>query len=466
MDIQQDLLAALGDVWTLHTAPSGGGLLAGWTLTVSIADRAKADEVDRKLREFLKQMAGMRAVEPLVRTFQIGEQQAYTFQFPDNDVFVAPSWCLTETHLVVTLLPQTLKSFVARQGQPSLATIPEVAQMLEQQVGPCTLLYQDTRSQFVTFYPLVQIGAQVVARQLNQEGIAFDSISLPSIDAVAPHLLPLVSVSRKVSNGFESYTYTSLPGSNLGASAPVMVAMLLPAVQSAREAARRVASMNNMKQIGLALHNYHDVYNSFPARASVDKDGKRLLSWRVYVLPFIEETALYDKFHLDEAWDSPHNRGLIAQMPKVYLSPNSVAEPGKTVYLGNASKSGIFSDAAKKDDPRQSVTSGTRINRILDGTSNTIMLVEADDAAAVVWTKPDDLEFDPEKAIQAQGLGGMRPGGFLALFADGSVRFISAFVDQNILARYLPGTVARPSAGSKHPRTKNIQFCMSRLPCS
>src|SRR5207249_2796575 len=84
-----------------------------------------------------------------------------------------------------------------------------------------------------------------------------------------------------------------------------------------RIAGRRTVSQNNLKQIGLAMHNYHDTYRHFPPQALTDKNGKPLLSWRVAVLPFIEQDNLYRQFKLDEPWDSEHNRKLLERMPKL-----------------------------------------------------------------------------------------------------------------------------------------------------
>ena len=229
-------------------------------------------------------------------------------------------------------------------------------------------------------------------------------------------------------------THTTLPGASVGASAPVLVALLLPAVQSAREAARRTASMNNLKMIALAMHNYHDVYKGFPAAYNVDENGKPLLSWRVHILPFIEQQALYQQFHLDEPWNSPHNRKLIAQMPTVYRSPSSKADPGKTVYLGNAGKHGVFVPP-KGDQKGKTQPTGVSMRNITDGTSNTIMAVEASDTAAVVWTKPDD--FVPDEKNPLRGLVGLHPGGFLAALCDGSVRFISESINPEVLKALL-----------------------------
>jgi len=109
----------------------------------------------------------------------------------------------------------------------------------------------------------------------------------------------------------------------------VLVALLLPAVQAAREAGRRNAAANELKQIAIAMHNYHDTNKHFPARTIRDAEGKALLSWRVAVLPYIDQIDLYNQFHLDEAWDSPHNKSLIGKMPSLFADPNP--KPGQRI---------------------------------------------------------------------------------------------------------------------------------------
>jgi hypothetical protein len=147
----------------------------------------------------------------------------------------------------------------------------------------------------------------------------------------------------------------------------------------------------------------------------------------VHILPFIEQQALYDQFHLDEPWDSPHNKTLIAKMPEIYRCPNSVAKPdaGMTNYVGVVGKDGIFVR------PKNGDRLGTGMREIRDGTSNTIMTLEVPDETAVVWTKPTD--FTPDKDEPTKGLTGLRPGGFQAGFADGSVRFIAETIDVGML---------------------------------
>jgi prepilin-type processing-associated H-X9-DG protein len=208
----------------------------------------------------------------------------------------------------------------------------------------------------------------------------------------------------------------------------IAVALLLPAVQAAREAARRNQSMNNLKNLSLSLLFHESTKKSLPAHAIYSSDGKPLLSWRVQVLPYIEEQALYEQFHLDEPWDSEHNKTLIPRMPQVYQSPNATIEPGKTNYLAVVGKECIFNGSDK----------GMQLKQVTDGTSNTITVVEADAEQAVEWTKPDDCEFDPDNP--SAGLGKLRPGGWNAAFADGHVQFISNSIDPQTLKALFTAT--------------------------
>jgi prepilin-type processing-associated H-X9-DG protein len=152
-------------------------------------------------------------------------------------------------------------------------------------------------------------------------------------------------------------------------------------------ASDRMMDANNLKQIGLALHNYHDVNAGFPPAAVVGKKGKPLLSWRVAILPYIDEAELYKKFHLDEPWDSEHNTKVLADnpMPKVFLAPGGTAKAGdkKTHYQVFTGNGAMFD-----------VIEGSKIQSITDGTSNTLMVATA--KTPVEWTKPADLEFDPK----------------------------------------------------------------------
>jgi DNA-directed RNA polymerase subunit RPC12/RpoP len=167
-------------------------------------------------------------------------------------------------------------------------------------------------------------------------------------------------------------------------------------------------SAHNLQVIGSAVKGYQEANGAFPAQANYDSAGKPLLSWRVHLLPFLDQDKLYKEFHLQEPWDSEHNRRLVERMPDVYRSNPSLALAGKTTYLGPVNAACFFSGAPK----------GLGVADISDGPENTIAVVDADDSRAVPWTKPEDLPYDP--AQPRSGLAA-RYGGYLALFADGRV---------------------------------------------
>jgi prepilin-type processing-associated H-X9-DG protein len=192
----------------------------------------------------------------------------------------------------------------------------------------------------------------------------------------------------------------------------VSAGLLLPAVQKVREAAARMKSSNNIKQISLSFHNFESTYQRLPAAAICDRNGKPLLSWRVAILPYIEQDNLYKQFKLDEPWDSEHNIKLIQTIPAVYVHPS--APKVKSDYPLTHYQVLVGNNAAFD------LKKGSQFADFTDGLSNTIWLVEAE--KGVPWTKPDDIEYDPKKL---PALGKFFPGGVNAGFADGSVRFIT-----------------------------------------
>jgi prepilin-type processing-associated H-X9-DG protein len=257
--------------------------------------------------------------------------------------------------------------------------------------------------------------------------LMIDPETIPSADDLRKYLFPSKAVMRVTDRGISITARSAFPapepGLGIGTSAPIAVALLLPAVQSAREAARRAQCVNNEKQIGLAMHNFASTQNDeFPGDI-VDADGNPLLSWRVRILPFIEQQALYAQFRLDEPWDSEHNLQLLEQMPKIYLCPSrrdgDLATT--TTYKAIVGNGALFDGEGK----------GTRLAQIVDGTSNTILVAESGEP--VPWTKPDDTPFDPENPGNFFGLASDHPGGFNAAFADGSVRFIKNTINLEVL---------------------------------
>lgn len=274
-----------------------------------------------------------------------------------------------------------------------IAGLPQAAAMLNAQLGPA----------------LKQQGGPDISFHVDPDKV-------PSADQLRALLFPASFALAVDDQGVVFHTRESVPSVTSPATTGTLVAFLLPAVQAAREAAHRAQCVNNMKRIGLALHNSHDTHGHFPGNI-VDKDGKPLLSWRVAILPYLGEQELYNEFKLDEPWDSPHNKPLLDRVPAFYHCPSHpYPDPTLTNYLGFEGKGGLFEQGAT-----------IKIQDITDGTSNTLAVVEAEEGTP--WTKPSDLPFDeaapgPDPSNRLYGAGSKHAGGFNVLIADGSVRFL------------------------------------------
>jgi hypothetical protein len=209
---------------------------------------------------------------------------------------------------------------------------------------------------------------------------------------------------------------------------------------------QHLLSIRNLKNIGLALHGFHDANRGLPPGAICSKvDGKPLLSWRVAILPYIDETPLFHEFKLDEPWDSPHNIKLLSKMPKVY-APIGVKtkEPYTTFYQAFVGPGAVFETIPDKDRPFGAKTDRTLIG-ITDGTTNTIGVVEAFEP--VPWSKPADLVYDEKKPLPK--VGGMFKDSFNAVFMDAIARTISKSIDEKSLRAFITRNGGEPVDWSK-----------------
>jgi hypothetical protein len=277
-------------------------------------------------------------------------------------------------------------------------------------------------------------------------------VALPTYDEI-PVLGLMVAGPLAILSGV--YSLTRVPGrehkivARLGvtmATLLVIGACLIPVNPRARGAARRAQFTNNLKQVGLALHNYQAVYHRLPPAVVRDRDGKPLYSWRVLILPYAEASPLYHQFHLDEPWDSPHNRTLLAQRPGVYSPLGDVGSaPGETFIEAFVGPRTAFDSPEGEpfDLPRPELATAMPAfgSNFPDGMANTILVVEA--RHPIPWSAPEDIPFGPGLPIPHLGgaVEGNRPwfrrrapiDSFAFLLADGSVNHLPTTTPQSRL---------------------------------
>jgi prepilin-type processing-associated H-X9-DG protein len=242
---------------------------------------------------------------------------------------------------------------------------------------------------------------------------------ITGIPAIIVGALGLVEIAR--SRGARTGKKMAIAGLALGAlgSLLIPVALLLPAVQAAREAARRAQCVNNLKQIGLALHNYADANGCVPMAFMPDLDGRPMHSWRVAILPFMEQTRVYDAYNFSVPWNDAANTTVANTRIDAYSCPSDAGNnPLAPRYVMVTGTDMLF-------DPVKQYTRG--FTDILDGTSNTIAVVETT-SADYSWIEPRDLSAETMSfainGASQPSISSPHPGGANILFWDGSVRFL------------------------------------------
>ena len=226
----------------------------------------------------------------------------------------------------------------------------------------------------------------------------------------------------------------------------VLAGLLLPAVQKVREAAHRTQCTNNLHQIGLALHHYHDVYQTFPPGGIEWRPGKegpqRQLAWSAFLLPYLDQETVYQKLDLTTAFDSAANAEGAAAVLPVYLCPSKARSDYRYDDRGLIDYGGIFGQAifGQNSPPNGTLLFDLpiRMAMITDGTSHTVMVAEDTQRDDGQWINALNL-FDVAAPIN-QGpkvdpdIHSDHPGGANGLFADGAVHFLHETMALPVLA--------------------------------
>jgi prepilin-type processing-associated H-X9-DG protein len=444
IDARNDLIKHLGPKLAIYSQPAEApppgnpmaAMMAAYTgliLTIQVRDeaalRTQLDVLVKGINQVLAQRPGGAGDPPQFRK-KDGPRTEYVLEFPPGAApdgplaMFTPTIALDKEQLILSGSSAgaekalTLGAAPADRRWSATGAGVRMAERLPQKLTMLAVVdSRETMTAMIENLPQIVQALNTQMASAAQQGRApafqlrIDPDKLPRADQLRPLLFPSSSALTVDDQGISFVQREPVPSLTSPATSGVLVGLMLPAVQSAREAARRAQCSNNLKQIMLAMHNYHSANNFFPHDIT-DKDGKPLLSWRVSILPYIDQNDLYNKFKLDEPWDSPHNKELIKEMPPAFLCPSrSKPEPFTTTYRGFAGTGAVFETGQQ-----------IGIQTITDGTSNTIAVAEAKEAVA--WTKPDNLPFDPAAQPSLYGAASSHPGGFNVGFCDGSVRFI------------------------------------------
>jgi hypothetical protein len=262
LKLREEVLKPLGDGICLSASLGLGGM-PDVTATVQVKEPQQAAKTYAKLMQIaeamLKAQGANNPSAPKLDKSDVSGKTIYTLQMQQPGAPpISPSWCLTEKELIISISSQGVRSYLSRPaGFKSLAQSDEVGKTLSGDAGPTALLYCDVRGIFENVYPMLP----ALPMMLQPLGINLSLPTMPSAGTIGAHLTPLVASVRQTKAGIEATEQTPLPGLGITQSAPVAVALLLPAVQAAREAARRAQSLNELKEIGEAARGRQPTNN-------------------------------------------------------------------------------------------------------------------------------------------------------------------------------------------------------------
>lgn len=342
---------------------------------------------------------------------------------------ILPGQVLTsiEDGVLLAMSPEGLEKLVEIEGAPSEKLITAVAETQQETLGVAASIPAAVVSLFFSSAPRDGGAGDAAIRTLTKLQWARVTATPPNsklkVDAVFDTSERAAEFAQQINSlvgslvGSGKETRLLIASNDRVTFSSESVKPVAAMIESAREAARRQQSMNNLRQLIMAQFNFVSSTGAFSPQALTNSSGKRLLSWRVLILPYIEQEELYNQFHLDEAWDSPHNLQLLEKMPAAFGGDPRGVKPGYTQIVAPLTKNSIMGHTGGP----------TRMQDISDGTSNTIMLMEVPPAAAVPWTKPEDFVVDTEKPMAGMTTDGQQS--LLLAFADGSVRALSTKTD-------------------------------------
>jgi hypothetical protein len=451
-DLREDLFASLGNVHCIYADSNQLPFGLGFGLAVEVRDAGKLRKSVDLLLTALEKRAGRNV--SIRRSDKYG-QSLISLEFAEGAM--TPALSIGDKWMSLGIVPQSVEAFLMREAGklPRWAPSAEMKTILAEVPSSFTAITvsdpRDTYQMALGFAPFLMGAAQAGIRQSPafppDFRLPISTADIPPAELVTRPLFPNISVATTSPEGTIYTSRTSLPaapftgavdGGTAFSTTAIMTALLLPAVQQAREAARRTQSRNNLKMLMLAMHNYHDTFQTFPEGTVPNEKLKsdERLSWITKLLPFVDQAALYEKIDFEEGWEDEPNAMLMMTRLPVLQNPSSSEPPGKygtTNYVGIA---GVGKDAPElpASSPRAGIfgyNRGTKLQDVRDGTSNTMAITDGKEGGPWGAGGKATIRALTEKPYinGPDGIGGPHVGGISAALADGSVRFISQNID-------------------------------------
>ncbi|QDT09059.1 tetratricopeptide repeat protein [Stieleria marina] len=417
VDLREELIPALGDSIQFYSSPSEGGrLLTGWTGAIKLNDQSVFEKAIEKLQGRLAE-AG---VPFRIQSREVsGKTVSYlTNQRPQGryrrgpGLGLVPAWCLDDNRLIVSTFPQNIYALLDRTSQ-SDNTKPVFG---DDHLSGAARIQLNEKAIAEIAYPFLQIGAALAISELDDDLtqlVEIDYGFLPSLPTVTKHM-SAASLTVQLDDGIDLVRRQTLPPT--GAATVVMGVLIADPlddlITASIDKSNPVRAVSRqMRNLLFAIQDHNDFNGGLPTDIR-SAEGKRLLSWRVELLPMLGEQSLYEQFKRDQPWDSPANRPLINKMPGVFRSIDTKEAIGKTSYLAVR-------------HPKSSMPSDQKLNmkRFDFKKGETVMLLEASDAEAVEWTKPQDLTYQDGSNLSLHLR--QRDQGLVIGFANGAVKTVS-----------------------------------------
>ncbi|WP_437203197.1 DUF1559 domain-containing protein [Planctomicrobium sp. SH664] len=455
----EKLFAPLGYINCLYTDDAQGFLGLGTVGVVSVKDHRTLLANLRTLLNKIQERAGE---DFRFREVNENGHTKFYLEFPKAPFF-SPTISVDKEWMIVGMMPQAVKSQLLRMYEdlasfnPAEELASELAELPAEFTSVTVMDPTPPIRQLVSLAPsllgLAELGMKESGVFPKDQPFPVTPDLVPPAELVTNPLFYNVAMSTPTDNGSRLYTRQSLPGvpllggslggGNTGvASSAVMVSLLLPAVQNAREAARRAQSMNNLKQIGLAIHNYADTHDHLP-QGTIPNDKlepNERLSWLVSILPYLDQAALYEKINQKLDWAAPANEPAVETVLPVFHNPSEVVWSGTNLsnYVGIAGL-GEAGPTLPVTSPKAGMFAYNRVTRfsdVKDGLSQTLMTSEVTQELGP-WAaggRGTIRPFTQQPYLNGpDGFGGSHPDGVLMGLGDGSVRLISDQIDPGVL---------------------------------